>query len=72
MNLLDELSPHARVLTAIAPFVIAILLRFMLGRNQFTRLALSIATTWFAINVLLAPYSSGMRQDIVNLQTIFR
>jgi len=72
VSLLDDFSPHARVLTAVAPFMVAMLLRLMLGRNQFTRLALSLATTWFAINVLLAPYSVGMRQDIINLQNIFR
>ena len=72
VTLLDDLSPHARVFTAVAPFIVAILLRLMLGRNQFTRMAFSIATTWFAINVLMAPYSVGMRQDILDLQALFR
>jgi hypothetical protein len=27
---------------------------------------------WFAINVLLAPYSAGMRQDLMELGSRFR
>ena len=27
---------------------------------------ISLATVWFAVNVLMAPYSAGMRQDIEN------
>ncbi len=48
------------------------LLRLILGRNQLTRLLISAATTWFAINILLAPYSVGMRQDILDLRSLFR
>ena len=34
-----------------------------MGNNTLTRLLLSLSTTWFAINILMAPYSAGMRQD---------
>ena len=69
---LDELTPDMKVATAVAPFVIAMLLRLLLGRTQFTRWTIMISTMWFAINVLAAPYSDRMRQDIVDLQYIFR
>jgi len=72
MNLLDDLSPHARVATALAPFVLAILLRLIAGKNRITGLLLSAATTWFAINVLLTPYSSRMQDDINSIRSLFR
>ena len=69
---LRELSPYARVTTAIVPFLTAILLRLVFGKNRVTRLLLSVSTTWFAINVLMAPYSTGMQEDIHNLRSMFR
>jgi len=69
----DRLSPYARVVTAITPFLAAIVLRLMFGKNQVTRALLSISTIWFAMNVFLAPYSYGMRQDLANLRRmVFR
>lgn len=72
LSLLEDLSPHARVATAVAPFVLAALLRIFLGRNRLTGMLLSLGTMWFAINVLAAPYSARMTQDLRNLQYIFR
>ena len=72
LSLLEDLSPHARVATAVAPFVAAMILRMALGRNRLTRMLISLGTMWFAINVLMAPYSARMRQDIQDLQYIFR
>ena len=73
LSILEDLSPHARVATAVAPFVGAMLLRLLLGKNRLTRALISLGTMWFAINVLAAPYSERMRQDIVDLQhNIFR
>jgi hypothetical protein len=72
LSLLQDLSPHARVATAVAPFVIAIALRLALGKNKLTRTLISLGTMWFAINILAAPYSARMQQDIQNLQYIFR
>ena len=73
LSLLEDLSPHARVATAVAPFVGAMMLRVLLGKNRLTRALISLGTMWFAINVLAAPYSDRMRQDIVDLQhNIFR
>jgi hypothetical protein len=67
-SLLDRLSPYARVVTAITPFLGAIVMRLIFGKNRLTRTLLSVTTVWFAVNVLMAPYSYGMRQDLVNLR----
>ena len=64
LNFLDDLTPHARVATALLPFLFAITMRLFLGKNKLTRLLLSLATTWFAINVLMAPYSARMQAEI--------
>jgi hypothetical protein len=71
-TIIRELSPYARVATALAPFLLAIVLRLIFGKNQATRALLSISTMWFAINVLLAPYSEGMQRDLHNLRAMFR
>jgi hypothetical protein len=68
----ENLSPHARVATALLPFVAAILLRLVIGKNGVSRVLLSISTTWFAINVLMAPLSEGMRRDILDVRSWFR
>jgi hypothetical protein len=62
-----HLTPYGRVLTAIAPFLGAIVLRLILGKNRLTRTLLSVGTMWFAANVFLAPYSEDMRQGILKL-----
>ncbi len=72
IQLLEDLSPHARVATAVAPFVAALVLRVILGKSRVTSLCVTAGTVWFVINVLLAPYSARMRQDLTNLQYIFR
>ena len=72
MNPLYGLTPDERVATAAIPFVIAMLLRWILGRTQFTRWAITVSTMWFAINVLLAPYSAGVRQDLMDLGSRLR
>ena len=66
-DLIDTLSPHARVATALVPFIGAIVMRLVLGKNRLTRAVLSVATMWFAMNVLLAPYSMEMRREIIRL-----
>ena len=72
LHLLEDLSPHARVITAVLPFVVAIVLRIVLGKNRVTRMLISLSTVWFAANVLMAPYSAHMRQDLEDLRYIFR
>ncbi len=71
-SLVDALSPHARVATALIPFLAALVLRLLFGKNRVTRTALSVATMWFAINVLIAPYSVEMRREILDLGTRLR
>jgi hypothetical protein len=66
-DFIDQLSPQTRVAIALVPFLWAIMLRLFLGKNRLTRVALSLATMWFAINVLMAPYSMEMRRQIFNL-----
>ena len=51
---LSGLTPDERVGYAVAPFVVAMLLRFLLGKTQFTRWTIALGTMWFAINVLRA------------------
>ena len=71
-SLVDAISPHARVATALIPFLAALVLRLLFGKNRVTRTALSVATMWFAINVLIAPYSVEMRREILDLGTRLR
>lgn len=71
-KLLEDLTPYGRVATAVAPFVAAIVLRVILGKSKLTGMLISASTMWFVVNVLMAPYSAGMRQDIENLRYIFR
>lgn len=54
------------------PFLVALVLRLIMGKNRFTRGALSVATMWFAINVLLTPYSADMQREILRLGARFR
>jgi hypothetical protein len=69
-DIFNDLTPHARVVTAVLPFAIAIFVRLVLGNNRLTRWLISLGVMWFAANVLMAPYSAGMRQDIRNLRTL--
>ncbi len=71
-GLFDDLSPYARVATAVAPFLLAIVLRLVTGKNRLSTVLLSISVTWFALNVLMAPYSSAMQRDLEGLRAWFR
>jgi hypothetical protein len=71
-DIFDELSPHARVATALIPFLVALLIRLLFGKNRLTRAILSLSTMWFAINVLMAPFSVGLRRDILDFRWLFR
>lgn len=68
----EALSPHARVATAILPFVLSVVLRILLGRNRVTRTLISLCTMWFVMNIIMAPYSVRMQQDIHELRSKFR
>jgi hypothetical protein len=71
-GIFEDWSPHARVATAVLPFAVAMLLRLILGTNRVTRVLISLGTTWFAVNVLMAPLSEGMQRDIFNVRSWFR
>ena len=71
-TLVDAISPHARVTTALIPFLAALVLRLILGKNRLTQVVLSLATMWFAVNVLIAPYAGQMRQEIWRFGTRLR
>ena len=62
-----ELGPYARVGTAVGPFVLAISLRLLFGRTRWTNHLLSIATIWFTVNVLIAPYSLQMQRELLRI-----
>ena len=64
---MDNLSPFARVATAVAPFVIAIVLRLIVGKSRLTGWLLTGSVVWFVVFVLMAPFSEGVRQDLLNL-----
>ncbi|HTX34193.1 MAG TPA: hypothetical protein VME43_04200 [Bryobacteraceae bacterium] len=70
-GLLEELSPHARVATAVAPFAGAVLFRVVTGRSRIASVLISVATTWFAVIVLMTPMSEGMQQDLFRLGSWF-
>jgi hypothetical protein len=65
--LLQDLSPKARVITAVLPFALAMMLRLLLGRTRTASWLVMLATVWFAVNVLMAPLSEPMRRDIRDL-----
>ena len=69
-DMFNGLSPPARVAAAVLPFVIAVLVRLLLGNNQLTRRLFLLSVLWFATNILMAPYSDGMRQGISDLRTL--
>ena len=71
-HLLDALSPHARVVTAVLPFVFATAVRLMFGKSRVTGWLITAATVWFGVNVLMAPYSARMRQDLRDVGSLLR
>jgi hypothetical protein len=71
-SILESLSPYARAATAIAPLFIALAIRLVLGKGRLTGALLTAATVWFAANLLMAPFSSRMQQDIETVRALFR
>jgi hypothetical protein len=71
-QLLNTFSPNARVATAVLPFVVAMLVRLMFGKSRVTGWLITAATVWFAVNVLMAPYSARMQQDLRNMGSLLR
>ena len=67
-----HINPYARLATALAPFAAAVLLRIAFGDNRTTRALLTLATSWFAVNILLAPYTVELQRGIYRLVNLFR
>ena len=68
----DSLSPLARVAVAGSPVVAALILRLAFGKSGILRWLVTLTTMWFAVNVLLAPFTANVRRDMVNVRSIFR
>jgi hypothetical protein len=71
-NVIDDLDPTFRVVLAAGPFVAAMILRVIFGRSGWARWLVTLATVWFTINVLLAPYSGAIRREVLWLGSVFR
>ncbi len=71
LRIFEELSPHARVLTAVAPFCIAMALRIVIGKSKAVGALISASVIWFTLNVLAAPFSAGMQRDIGSVRAWF-
>ena len=52
--------------------VVAMALRLLLGKSRFTAWFVSLSTMWFAINVLMTPYSPERQREIESLWALFR
>ena len=61
MSKLELILPYLRVATAVIPFAVALLVRLLVGPNRITRFLVSAAITWFAVNILLAPFTDVAR-----------
>ena len=70
-RIFEFISPHASVLGAVLPVVLAMVARIIWGSNKITKTLLSMCTIWFVVNVVVAPYSEGMQQDIMMLRAKF-
>jgi uncharacterized membrane protein len=71
-GILESVGLHAHLASAVVPFVVALMLRFLLGRSRFTTWLVSLSVMWFAINVLMAPYSLEAQREIESLGAHFR
>lgn len=52
---------------AAVPFMVSMLLRAMYGRNKTTETLITIATSWFLVNVLIAPHSVDIERELYHL-----
>lgn len=71
-GIFESLGLPVHLAAAVAPFVAALALRFVLGKSRVTAWLVSLGTMWFAINVLMAPYSPEAQHEIESLWAHFR
>jgi hypothetical protein len=69
---LDAFGPYARLATAIAPLLVALIVRVIAGKSRMTGMLLSMSVLWFAVNVLAAPFSFRMQTELQGLRGWFR
>ena len=62
-----HIGPISRVTIAIAPFLAAVLLRVFVGRSRLMGSLITLATGWFALNVLLSPSFEKTRETLYAL-----
>jgi len=56
-ELFERLSPNARVAAALIPFLLALVMRLLWGKNRLTETVLWLATLWFTLSMIMAPFS---------------
>jgi hypothetical protein len=59
-----ELTPLSQVAAAVSPFILAMILRWMFGRRRWTEVLVTVATSWFFVNVLIAPYAVELQRGL--------
>jgi hypothetical protein len=52
----------------VAPVAGALVFRLLTGRSRLANVLISVATTWFAVIILLTPMSFSMQQDLMRLR----
>jgi len=67
-GLLEHLTPHARVATAVVPFASALFFRLVTGKSRLASYLIMGTTTWFVVNILMTPFSFGMQQDLIRIK----
>jgi len=63
----EELPANSRVAVALLPFLLALVARLCFGKTRTTQTILWMATMWFTLSVILAPFSL----DIPELRRLF-
>lgn len=52
---------------AAVPFMVSMLLRLMYGRSKTTEILITVATSWFLVNVFIAPHSLDIERELYRL-----
>jgi hypothetical protein len=71
-GIFESQGAHSHLVSAVAPFAAALILRLLLGKSRLTTWLVSLGTMWFVINVLLAPYSLEAQHEMESLWARFR
>ena len=63
-TLTSNLTPYQRVGVASTPMLLSLLLRLLVGKNRPLQMVLMGSATWLAMNTVLSPYMSLMKENI--------